>query len=524
MRKMCWLSLLLLLLTLPLLPHGSASAQTETLRVMVYDRENMPEEYGTCEDNAWVRYIQGRVLRELDINLQFVSVKRVDDVAQINLLAGQNEPPDIMFTYDYDFWLTLCRNGLVTDITEEMEADGQYLKQSHASVLPYGEIDGRQYAIPCLRSTTDVTSAFIRKDWLDRLGIDLPKSDQGNYALTTGQLLEILRAFQQADFAGRGTDAPAFLSYGTTYWPMLLLIEAFYEQDSISDEDLASLPFFLYDGAKEGYRYLNTLYNSGLLNSDFAMIGENDKSQYGQAIIDGDVGFWCNDSWYGFNSVNGALAKLYGADPSAEVVAVDILAPDGRPAYKYTYPTYGMMVFVSSRSAHTNAAVRYLNWLAQPDNDFVLRYGFENEHYTLEGNMPVAVSSQSQQPRISVSDLTLMYNGYAYAPDNDIDARLSLGLYMEQLRSLRRDAWRVAMTNTFSLPTLTSYIPASLETVNILAAKEKELRIRTIMCASESFDEEWDRCVAAYLSAGGSRAIEAKRSAYRESIAEKKGN
>ena len=44
------------------------------------------------------------------------------------------------------------------------------------------------------------------------------------------------------------------------------------------------------------------------------------------------------------------------------------------------------------------------------------------------------------------------------------------------------------------------------------------------MCPAENFDEEWDRCVAAYLSAGGSRAIEAKRSAYRESIAEKKRN
>ena len=30
------------------------------------------------------------------------------------------------------------------------------------------------------------------------------------------------------------------------------------------------------------------------------------------------------------------------------------------------------------------------------------------------------------------------------------------------------------------------------------------------MCPAENFDEEWDRCVAAYLSAGGSRAIEAK--------------
>ena len=146
-------------------------------------------------------------------------------------------------------------------------------------------------------------------------------------------------------------------------------------------------------------------------------------------------------------------------------------------------------------------------------------------HYTLEGKLPVAVcSSQMQQPRISETDLARMYNGYAYAPDDDIDARLSLGMYMERLRSLRRDAWRVTMTNTFSIPTLTGYIPASLETVNILAAKERELRIRTIMCPAENFDEEWDRCVAAYLSAGGSRAIEAKRSAYRESIAEKKGN
>lgn len=63
------------------------------------------------------------------------------------------------------------------------------------------------------------------------------------------------------------------------------------------------------------------------------------------------------------------------------------------------------------------------------------------------------------------------------------------------------------MTNTFSIPTLTGYIPASLETVNILAAKERELRIRTIMCPAENFDEEWDRCVAAYLSAAAAAPL-----------------
>lgn len=516
---------LLLLCLVFLALAASAAAQTEPLRVMVYDRENMPEEYGTCEDNAWVRYVQSRVARELDIQLEFVSVKRVDDVAQVNLLASQNEPPDLMFTYDYEFWLALCRNGLVADITDALAAHGQTLQTSHAAVLPYGVINGRQYAIPCLRSATDVTSGFIRKDWLDRLGIELPVTDSGGYALTTDQLLEILRAFQQADLGGQGQAAPVFLSYGTSYWPMLLILEAFYDQSAILDEDLASLPFFLYTGAKEGYRYLNMLYNQGLLNSDFATIGDNDKSQYSQAITEGTVGFWINDSWFGLDSDNGAVMKLYRNDPAAEVVAVDLLGPSGKPAYKYTYNDYGMMVFVSARSEHVDAALRYLDWLAKPENDFVLRYGFENEHYRLENGMPVKLDDVvAQQERISVNDLALMYNGYAYAPGNELDARLSLGQLPEQLRSLRRDSWHVAMTNSFSLPTLTGYIPASFETSRSLFAREQELRVRTIMCAETDFDAEWERCVTAYLEAGGSRVIEARRTAWYETKADKKGN
>ena len=217
--------------------------------------------------------------------------------------------------------------------------------------------------------------------------------------------------------------------------------------------------------------------------------------------------------------------KLYRNDPAAEVVAVDLLGPSGKPAYKYTYNDYGMMVFVSARSEHVDAALRYLDWLAKPENDFVLRYGFENEHYRLENGMPVKLDDAvAQQERISVNDLALMYNGYAYAPGNELDARLSLGQLPEQLRSLRRDSWHVAMTNSFSLPTLTGYIPASFETSRSLFAREQELRVRTIMCAETDFDAEWERCVTAYLEAGGSRVIEARRTAWYETNADKKGN
>ena len=493
-------------------PPRAAAEPHEKLLVMVYDRGNMNDSYGTPAHNFWTEYVSQAVLRECGIEVEYLAVPRGYAEEQLSVMLAANTAPDVVFTYDYSLWKNLCERGGAADLTHNISAYGDQITEHLSAVLPYGQTQGRQYGIPALRSQVDVTSGFIRKDWLDALHIPLARNADGNYAVTTGELYGILRAFQTANLGGVPSgEAWGMMSYGTTNWPVLLLLEAFYDQAALTGDIAAAYPSFLYPGAKEGYRYLNRLYNDGLLYSNFALIGDADKSLYSRYIIDGNVGFWINDSWYGFGS-SAMLSQLYAAHPDAEVVAVDITNAAGNPAYKYTYNRMGMMVFVPSSSSRVDAAVQYLNWLTNPQNYDTLIFGFEDEHYRLENGVHVPIDiAYNNATLISSADLGLTYIGSA---DSNMYFASMLELLPENQRALRVQAKQVAMSNTFSIDPLIGELDKETLYAQKLASIEKELRLRCILCPADAFDDTWDTMTALYLAAGGQEVINAKRAAY----------
>ncbi len=488
-----------------------ACASAESLNVMVYDRGDMPEAYGTPTNNAWTQYLQQQCLSELGIEVTYTAVSRANDVEEIKALMAGADPPDILFTYDYDLWARFCGDGLLADLAEPLARYGDNLVKNQASVLRYARYNGKQYGVCNQRASIEVTSGFIRKDWLDRIGVQPTFAEDGTCLVTPDELFDILAAFQKHGLCRE--DGATFLSYGSTNWPVLLLLEAYYEPEKISQEDLYALPDFLYAGAKEGYRFLNRLFNAGLLNADFAFIGDNDKSPYARDIIDGKAGFWINDSWFGFTDK--VLESLYANDPEARVVALDIVGANGKRAYKYAYYDYGMQIFVPAASEHVDAAVRYLNFLSDPKNDFILRYGFEGEHYTLQDGLPVAIDRDyNRETRIAVSDLALMYNGCTYLAQWE-DMLLGIHNLPDALRAVRRQSHNVATSHYFQLPVPEGYVTVSNSKQSLLDAKRRQLYFECVMCAPERFDETWNACVADYLNNGGQTLIDAKRALYR---------
>lgn len=498
-----------------LLPF-SGYCEQEKLTVMVYDRGNMPASYGSCTNNEWTAYLQQQALTTLGLEVTYVGLDRGSDLSQLSMLLATEHAPDIMFTYDYALWHRLCESGQLADVSSELAQYGPNILANQASVLPYGQFQGKQYGICNQRASIEVTSGFIRKDWLDQLGISLTQSPAGYYTATAEELFHILCRFRDSGLCGSPGAAP-YMIYGTTYWPILLILEAFYVQDQITQEDLFALPYFMFDGAKEGYRFLNRLYNEGLVNQNFAFIGDNDKSSYIDAIVNEQIGFWINDSWFGFGE-DETIISLYERNPEAEVVALDILNAAGNSSYKYAYSDYGMILFVPEKSTHKAAAIKYLNLLSDPGIDFTLRYGFEGEHYRMENGLPVAIDeAYNARTRISVKDLALMYNGCPYL-NKGIDGILNLQMLPERLRDLRRQSSAVGTSNTFQIPTIPAYTLTNSSITQRLEQLERNLRVQCIMCAPENFDAVWDTCLEAYLQQGGQAQIDSKRSLYRENM------
>jgi putative aldouronate transport system substrate-binding protein len=117
--------------------------------------------------------------------------------------------------------------------------------------------------------------SFMRKDWADQLGIAVGQTDYGAPALSVEEIHSAMTQFVAANLDG----APAgqvwgMSNYGTTYWAMLPLLEAFYDQSALTDEVAAVYPSFMWPNAKEGYRFVNQLFNEGLVYPDFALISE----------------------------------------------------------------------------------------------------------------------------------------------------------------------------------------------------------------------------------------------------------
>ena len=74
--------------------------------------------------------------------------------------------------------------------------------------MSYGQYMGKQFAVPGKRAFLGKYSSFIRTDWLEKLGMDVPQ--------TTDELYEVLKAFKEQD---PGQTGGKVIPFGMTIEP-----------------------------------------------------------------------------------------------------------------------------------------------------------------------------------------------------------------------------------------------------------------------------------------------------------------
>lgn len=170
---------------------------------------------------------------------------------------------------------------------------------------------GQIYYLPQLSPTVTVRAGFIRKDWLDRVGLDVPTTQE--------ELLEVYRAFKAQDANGNGDpndEIPVsgrvlfrwfddlFNMYGVSMYeghPQWTWSEekGIFESEQVSDQMF------------EAIKWLNQLYEEGLM--DIAMPAQ-ENADWSAKIADDRVGHY-------FHLINeipnkSAFAFEEGGDPT----------------------------------------------------------------------------------------------------------------------------------------------------------------------------------------------------------------
>ncbi|MGI5856848.1 MAG: extracellular solute-binding protein [Candidatus Merdivicinus sp.] len=208
---------------------------------------------------------------------------------------------------------------------------------------------------------------YINKNWLDKLGMDYPK--------TTDDLYHVLKAFKTQDPNGNGKQDEIPLVGSGTGWrqqPVILLLNSFlycpYDYKTV-ENGMISLAY-TQDAYREGLRYIRKLVQEDLFPAiSFTQDGAQLKALLDiPADQDSTVGFWVG-SPTGLFSVDNSHKTEYSGD-------FDIIqGPEGVAYTPKTNPNVGGNTYITKDCENPQVAYRFLTFFANEETALRGRFG-----------------------------------------------------------------------------------------------------------------------------------------------------
>ncbi|MGP0587467.1 extracellular solute-binding protein [Paenibacillus timonensis] len=478
-----------------------------TLRIELFERSNKPIGAPTITDNAMTQYIQEHFGDPERIKIEFVTVPRAEEVRRLQVLMAANQAPDIVFTYDLPTVYNFYTQGKLTDLSPLLEEHGSRLKQLLGEeVLSYGRMQGIQFTIPAKRVLTARSTTLIREDWLREAGLPLPE--------TTEEFYRALQAFKENRLR---KDGETIYPFGQIdYYHTAPLQYSFWDWDRITMEDLYAEPGWTMPGNKEAFRFLNRLYHEGLIDPDFHLDRFAQQSQ--KDLVNGRVGAATpntNEPVY-----MGYLAELIRNDPDAILTPIDPFTNVNGKKPKPILEDTGMYIMVPKASKNAEAAIKYLNWMAQPENIITLQNGVEGVTYRMEDGVPVTLESEDADRLLfNYFDYCIILNG-KYVSSKDERLNLKANASNARFEEFTRKSVEYAMNDGIETPRIHAILPSDIRYAAILNEKNDEVFVKVITASPEKFDAVYDEEVAEYLHMGGQQAREEKHQAYQAQSSE----
>ena len=315
--------------------------------------------------SAIANFIRENVLKDCNIDITFIDSSSTSIYERIS--------PDISFSYDPDQITTYYKmnsvinlapyfdeySNQITYLTEFLSESDNYSKKSDSTEVWYLIVTDNN-------PETKVT--FIRKDWLDLLGLKAPTD--------IDELHACLVAFKNNAQMLLGDNDNNMIPFLIDNNPSVSAKPLFDSQfdTSISDKDFYINGYnrATQDGYKDGLRILNNWYVEGLLPMRFFEIRPLTKESY-EPIEKGYVGAFCSRYDYlyinGDNALVNSLKKNCGE--KAEYIAVNCFS-NNKGAYTYWQEDYldqqKKHIYFPSTCKDPLACLVYLNWLSDPAN------------------------------------------------------------------------------------------------------------------------------------------------------------
>ena len=484
-------------------------AETKHITVEVYDRGI--DGGSDVTNNMYTEYIKKGMLEDHNVEVEFVAVPRWTEVEQINNLLAAGTAPDLCVTYDLPTIKTYSAMGGVCDMSELVETykdDLPNLWNWLTETNIYWDKDpatGELYDIETKLANQNRTNCFVRRDWLDKLGLEAPTTKE--------EFHNMLCAFRDNAETLLGDDADKMIPFSVSYdvgWRASTLIESFLDPE-MSDKEFYVNGFddrkLTENGVRDAIELLNTWYNEGLMWKDFALYTAGDTTE-DDMMKAGYVGAFIHNWDYpyrnGADSIQANLQRLVGED--AAYVAIDPFEDKNGTHTKWIAGPIDRKVFFPITNQEPLACLLYLDWLSVPEHLEYLQIGDEGvTHEKLESGAVkiIAATGDAIQNSGFNIDYTLTCNGLHLVDDEKTALSIAYS-YAEVDPELVEIANAVAKVDTREGKNANcGTIDAENGMTETLNSKRDILLDTSVSAAPDAFAATYDNAMADYLGSGG---------------------
>ncbi len=348
-------------------PFGAYDEPVTFTVAMSVDPNEVFPDGDSYTDNQYTRYIKDQL--NVDIDFAFTA-SGSDWDTKVNLAITSNQIPDAMVVNATQFNQMYKAGQLadLTDVYQQYASDAMkaMIDSSKGLAIENVSYGGRMYALTAT-SDGDYEMTWIRKDWLDKLGLEPPK--------TMDELETVAKEFVDKDVSGKGTIGIAgpqsggllnatFLNNGTNNYGFDSFFNGFgaYPGWWILDADGNPVYGSTTQETRNALEKLASWYQEGLIDPEMGI-----RQDASEPIVAGKVGIFSGGWWMGY----ACLPDLIAADPEAnfQAYAIPINTSSGKYTPHATSASY-MYLVVSKECEHPEIAIKLNNLLIRDENTF----------------------------------------------------------------------------------------------------------------------------------------------------------
>lgn len=350
-------------------PSGSAApgvqseappAKRGSLSVTIYDRGQISPDEGTYDSNRWTRWIN----EHGPVDVKFVPVPRTGSEQKIPVLFASGDAPDLVLEFSASMRSQLWNQKQLLpldDVIDQYSTEYKQLLERFPQLKKVTSMpDGKIYQIGKVMKPTALTVMVVRKDWLDKLNLQVPE--------TVEEFYDVAYAFAHHDPDGNGKHD----TYGFNMNEHYIIDKMFGSELFIIENGQLVRQF---DRIKPAAEVKKKLFENGVVDKDFLTDKTGQKAQ--QDFANGKTGIFVGY----VTNVKKNYEILKKNDPQAEILP--ILLPKtsfGQYSPDFNSPL-DIVGIVNAKAKDPQAVMQYVDFMIKPSTMDYFQYGEEGVHY-----------------------------------------------------------------------------------------------------------------------------------------------